>query len=194
MNSTSVAAALKEAYDPWSLPDSFTVYNFAPEEIHSFLLPHWKTQKAPHPMLYYFFGLLYLVIGNNLIKINVNIDILSNSDWTLNEMKQVRLLFLETSVSCASLAAIPLYEHRNNLLNVKFFSIYEFNDANCNFYKSKLDQTCWSWIWLHRIWCWWFVYSLKQFLTFSLVDRGVLEIWPVKFTPSLVKLIHFIFD
>jgi r-opsin len=62
MNITT-AAALKEAFDPWSLPDTFTVYNFAPEEIHSFLLPHWKTQKAPHPMLYYFFGLLYLIIG-----------------------------------------------------------------------------------------------------------------------------------
>ena len=83
MNSTSVAAALKEAYDPWSLPDSFTVYNFAPEEIHSFLLPHWKTQKAPHPMLYYFFGLLYLVTGNKLIKINVNYTIMCEHESAL---------------------------------------------------------------------------------------------------------------
>jgi len=52
-----------KAFDPWGLPDSFTVYNFAPEEIRSFLHPHWHDQKAPHPMLYYFFGLFYLVIG-----------------------------------------------------------------------------------------------------------------------------------
>lgn len=57
------ALAQRQSFDPWSLPDSFTVYTFAPEEIRSFLHPHWQTQKAPHPMLYYFFGLLYLVIG-----------------------------------------------------------------------------------------------------------------------------------
>ena len=57
------AMAQKQPYDPWSLPDSFTIYNFAPEEIRSFLHPHWHNQKAPHPMMYYFFGLLYLVIG-----------------------------------------------------------------------------------------------------------------------------------
>jgi len=57
------ASALKQSYDPWALPDSFTVLNFAPQDIHSFLLPHWHTQKAPHPVLYYFFGLYYLVVG-----------------------------------------------------------------------------------------------------------------------------------
>ena len=65
MNSTDLitSSALKQGYDPWSLPDTFTVLNFAPKEIHSFLLPHWHTQKAPHPFLYYFFGLYYLVVG-----------------------------------------------------------------------------------------------------------------------------------
>lgn len=60
--------ALQQPYNPWTIPDTFTVYNFAPEEIRSFLHPHWQTQKAPHPMLYYFFGLLYLVIGNLQMK------------------------------------------------------------------------------------------------------------------------------
>ena len=63
MNSTLTADAMKQAFDPWALPDTFTVFNFAPEEIHSFLHPHWKSQKAPHPMLYYFFGLYYFVVG-----------------------------------------------------------------------------------------------------------------------------------
>ena len=51
------------SFNPWDLPDSFTVLNFAPEEIRPFLHPHWHNQKAPHPMLYYFFGLYYLVVG-----------------------------------------------------------------------------------------------------------------------------------
>lgn len=59
------AMAQRQPFDPWALPDSFTVYAFAPEEIRSFLHPHWQTQKAPHPMLYYLFGILYLVIGKS---------------------------------------------------------------------------------------------------------------------------------
>lgn len=63
---TSVAMASsgqQQSFNPWDLPESFTIYNFAPEDIRSFLHPHWHNQKAPHPMLYYFLGLLYLVIG-----------------------------------------------------------------------------------------------------------------------------------
>lgn len=56
--------AQQQPFNPWAIPDSFTVYHFAPEEIRSFLHPHWQTQKAPHPMVYYLFGILYLVIGN----------------------------------------------------------------------------------------------------------------------------------
>ena len=68
-NSTGpIAEAQSQDYNPWALPDSFTVFNFAPEDIRSFLHPHWQTQKAPHPMWYYFFGLFYLVMGNDLLK------------------------------------------------------------------------------------------------------------------------------
>ena len=63
MASNITAMAQQQPFNPWSLPDSFTVYAFAPEEIRSFLHPHWQTQKAPHPMIYYLFGILYLVIG-----------------------------------------------------------------------------------------------------------------------------------
>ena len=59
----TAAMAQHGAYNPWSLPDSFTVFAFAPEDIRGFLHPHWHTQKSPHPMLYYFFGLYYLVMG-----------------------------------------------------------------------------------------------------------------------------------
>ncbi len=49
-----------KSIDPWNLPDSYTIFNFAPEEIRSSLHPHWHDQKAPHLMLYYFFGLYYI--------------------------------------------------------------------------------------------------------------------------------------
>jgi len=66
-NDSLVAMAMTRSkdvlFDPWSLPDSFTVYNFAPDYVRPFLHPHWQTQKAPHPMIYYFLGLFYLFIG-----------------------------------------------------------------------------------------------------------------------------------
>jgi hypothetical protein len=67
------AMAQQQPFNPWVLPDSFTVYAFAPEEIRSFLHPHWQTQKAPHPMIYYLFGILYLVIGKLKLK-NLNLS------------------------------------------------------------------------------------------------------------------------
>lgn len=63
---TATAMAQHGGYNPWVLPDSFTILSFAPEDIRGFLHPHWHTQKSPHPMLYYFFGLYYLVMGEYL--------------------------------------------------------------------------------------------------------------------------------
>ncbi len=60
---TATAMAQQSGFNPWSLPDSFTVYAFAPEDIRGFLHPHWHNQKSPHPMLYYFFGLYYVFMG-----------------------------------------------------------------------------------------------------------------------------------
>jgi len=60
-----------DAYDPWTPPDSFTVYNFAPDYVRPFLHEHWQTQKAVHPIWAYFFGLYYLVMGNVLFVFQV---------------------------------------------------------------------------------------------------------------------------
>jgi hypothetical protein len=56
-------AAQKQAYDPWSIPDTFTLYQMAPEDIRHFLHPHWHNQKAPHPVWYYALGLWYFVLS-----------------------------------------------------------------------------------------------------------------------------------
>ncbi|KAK4037275.1 hypothetical protein OUZ56_029311 [Daphnia magna] len=68
---TATALAQRTTFDPWSLPDTFTVFAFAPEDIRGFLHPHWHTQKSPHPMLYYFFGLYYLLMGSIAISGNI---------------------------------------------------------------------------------------------------------------------------
>lgn len=57
-------------YDPWSPPDTFTVYNFAPDYVKPYLHPHWQTQKAVHPIWAYFFGLYYLVMGFFFLQLN----------------------------------------------------------------------------------------------------------------------------
>ena len=61
------AMAQRQSFDPWSLPDDFTVYAFAPENVRAFLHPHWQTQQAVHPLWSYFFGLYYFVMGKYLI-------------------------------------------------------------------------------------------------------------------------------
>jgi len=53
----------EKAYDPYSPPDDFTVWDFAPDYLHPFLHEHWKTQKAIHPMWSYLVGLYFLVLG-----------------------------------------------------------------------------------------------------------------------------------
>jgi len=54
--------ALKSSYDPWAIPDDFSVYKSSPEWLQPLLHPHWQTQKAVHPFFTYFCG-LYMLIG-----------------------------------------------------------------------------------------------------------------------------------
>ena len=56
--------AAQKTFDPWSVPESVTMFNFAPEDIRSFMHPHWQTQKAVHPVWFYALGLYFLIIGN----------------------------------------------------------------------------------------------------------------------------------
>jgi len=58
--------AQKGQYDPWAIPDDFTVYKSAPEWLQPLLHPHWQTQKAVHPFFTYFCG-LYLLVGGILL-------------------------------------------------------------------------------------------------------------------------------
>ena len=52
-----------DSYNPWSMPDDFTVYKMAPDNVKPLLHAHWKTQKAIHPIFAYFCGLYLLLMG-----------------------------------------------------------------------------------------------------------------------------------
>lgn len=73
MNETLVPVAYvqDQMFDPWTVPDSFTVYKFAPDYVKPLLHPHWQTQKAVHPLWSYFFALYYLIMGSMAITGNV---------------------------------------------------------------------------------------------------------------------------
>ena len=58
---------LRNEYDPWSIPDDYTVWKMAPDYVKPLLPPHWQTQKAVHPFFSYFCGLYLLVVGKYLL-------------------------------------------------------------------------------------------------------------------------------
>ena len=61
----AMARKTQTGYDPMALPDTFTLYNYASEDVRTFLHPHWHNFKAIHPMWYFFLGLLYFCIGKS---------------------------------------------------------------------------------------------------------------------------------
>ena len=65
MDGITAMARKTGGYDPMALPDTFTVYNYANEDIRAFLHPHWHNYKAIHPMWYLFLGMLYFCIGKS---------------------------------------------------------------------------------------------------------------------------------
>ena len=67
MRNVSEAMMLRDAYDPWSLPEDYTVWKMAPDYVKPLLHPHWQTQKAVHPFFGYFCGLYLFVMGRKII-------------------------------------------------------------------------------------------------------------------------------
>lgn len=66
MNATH--AARKEGWSPWDVPESLTIYEYAPADIRDMMHPHWQTQKAVHPLWYYTLGLYFVLIGEVPLK------------------------------------------------------------------------------------------------------------------------------
>ena len=67
MSNITAMARTVAGYDPMALPDTFTVFNYANEDIRAFLHPHWHNFKAIHPMWYMFLGMMYFCIGTFLL-------------------------------------------------------------------------------------------------------------------------------
>ena len=63
MRNVSEAMMLRDAYDPWSLPEDYTVWKMAPDYVKPLLPVHWQTQKAVHPFFGYFCGLYLFFMG-----------------------------------------------------------------------------------------------------------------------------------
>ena len=69
MDLNITSAAQQQSFNPWDIPDSFTLYQMAPEDIRHFLHPHWHNQKAPHPVWFYAFGLWYFFVGKEKMQL-----------------------------------------------------------------------------------------------------------------------------
>ena len=67
MSNITAMARTVAGFDPMALPDTFTVFNYANEDIRAFLHPHWHNYKAIHPMWYLFLGMMYFCIGTFLL-------------------------------------------------------------------------------------------------------------------------------
>ena len=65
MDSNITLAAQKQGYDPWNIPDTFTLYQFCPEDIRSFLHPFWHSHRTPHPVWFYGLGLYFTILGKS---------------------------------------------------------------------------------------------------------------------------------
>jgi len=104
-----VAMAQKQgqAFDPWALPESFTLYAYAPEDIRSFLHPHWHTYKAVHPAFYYFLALAYFFIGTAALLGNAMVIKIFSRFQALRTPANMLVLNLAVSDFILMLALFP---------------------------------------------------------------------------------------
>lgn len=55
--------AQHQPFNPWVVPDSFSVYELATDEVKPWIHPHWRTQRAVHPIWAYVVGMYFLLLG-----------------------------------------------------------------------------------------------------------------------------------
>merc|ERR1712179_283365 len=104
---TAMARASGSGYDPMALPDTFTVYNYANEDIRAFLHPHWHNFKAIHPMWYFFLGMLYFCIGTTAVCGNFIVLKIFSSFPALRTPANMLVMNLAFSDFCLMLALFP---------------------------------------------------------------------------------------
>lgn len=103
----NITAMAQKQFDPFALPDTFTLFNYANEELRGYLHPHWHNFKAIHPMWYYFLGLLYLIVGVAAICGNFIVLKIFSSYPALRTPANMLILNLAFSDFCMMIALIP---------------------------------------------------------------------------------------
>lgn len=121
-----VAMAQRQDYNPWNLPDSFTLYNYAPDDIKSFLHPHWHTMKALHPMWYYVIGLVYLVIGTIALGGNYIVLKIFSSYPALRTPSNMLVINLAISDFMLMMTLVP-----ESIYNFLLGGPWKFGDTAC---------------------------------------------------------------
>jgi len=107
MDGITAMARKTGGYDPMALPDTFTVYNYANEDIRAFLHPHWHNFKAIHPMWYFFLGMLYFCIGTTAVCGNFIVLKIFSSFPALRTPANMLVMNLAFSDFCLMLALFP---------------------------------------------------------------------------------------
>jgi len=101
------ALAQKRGFDPFALPDTFTLFNYANDDVRKFLHPHWHNFMAIHPMWYYFLGLLYFIVGACAITGNFIVLKIFSTYPALRTPANMLVLNLGFSDFCLMIALIP---------------------------------------------------------------------------------------
>jgi len=101
------AMARSGGYDPMALPDTFTVFSYASEDVRTFLHPHWHNFKAIHPMWYFFLGCLYFCIGTTAVCGNFIVLKIFSSFPALRTPANMLVMNLAFSDFCLMLALFP---------------------------------------------------------------------------------------
>ena len=151
-------AAQKQPYDPWTIPETYTLFQMAPDDIRHFLHPHWHNQKAPHPVWFYALGLWYFALSKWQMKHMAPLQTINSTNVFYDPVQWSS----EPSVTTASFGFSAAH-----LLCVRHL-------------------TCWSWTWRSATCCCWSPCCPDAFTTFGREGRGDKEKLFATLTPFAV--------
>jgi len=103
----SIAMAQHQPFNPWVVPDSFSVYELATDEVKPWIHPHWRTQRAVHPIWAYVVGMYFLLLGTLAIGGNTMVLRMFARYEVLRTPANVLVMNLTLSDLCLMLSLVP---------------------------------------------------------------------------------------